>query len=90
VSCVYPGGVRTNIVRNERFYKFSRPEMSQEDEAAFFEKHICWLTADKAARIMIKGIKRNKERILVGPDAYFYEMITRLIPMTWQRINARL
>jgi NAD(P)-dependent dehydrogenase (short-subunit alcohol dehydrogenase family) len=90
VSCVYPGGVRTNIVRNERFHKFSRPEMSKEDEAAFFEKYLCWLSADKAARIMIKGIKRNKERILVGPDAYFFEMITRLIPMTWQRINARI
>jgi NAD(P)-dependent dehydrogenase (short-subunit alcohol dehydrogenase family) len=90
VSCVYPGGVRTNIVRNERFYKFSRPEMSKADEAAFFEKHLCWTSADKAARIMIKGIKRNKQRILVGPDAYFFEFITRLMPMTWQKINARV
>lgn len=89
VSCVYPGGVRTNIVRNERFHKVSRPEITREDEAAFFEKYIVWTSADRAARIIIKGIKKNKPRILVGPDAYFYDMITRLIPMTWQKIGAR-
>jgi NAD(P)-dependent dehydrogenase (short-subunit alcohol dehydrogenase family) len=89
VSCVYPGGVRTNIVKNERFYKTSQPEVSKEDEAARFEKYVCWISADKAARIMIKGIKKNKPSILVGPDAYFYEFISRLIPITWQKIMAK-
>lgn len=90
VSCVYPGGVRTNIVRNERFHKISRPEMSKEDETAFFEKHVCWISADRAARIIIKGIKKNRARILVGPDAYFYDLISRLVPMTWQDLMSRL
>lgn len=89
VSCVYPGGVRTNIVKNERFYKTAHPKISKEDEAALFEKYVCWTSADKAARIIIKGIKKNKPSILVGPDAYFYAFMSRLMPMTWQNINAR-
>jgi short-subunit dehydrogenase len=86
VSCVFPGGVRTNIVRNERFYKLSRPEATREDEVMFFEKYLVWTSADRAARVIIKGIKKNKPCILVGPDAYFYDMITRLLPGTWQRV----
>lgn len=89
VSCVYPGGVKTNIVRNERFHKTSRPEVTKEDEAARFEKYVCWISPDRAARIIIKGIKKNKQHILVGPDAYFYELITRLAPMVWQKLMAR-
>lgn len=88
VSCVYPGGVKTNIVHNERFRKVSRPGITKEREAALFERYVCWTSADRAARIIIKGIKRNKQRILVGPDAYIYAAMTRLIPLTWQRLMA--
>jgi short-subunit dehydrogenase len=86
VACVFPGGVNTNIVRNERFRKVSRPEMTKDDEEAIFQKYIVWTSADKAAHIIIKGIKKNKQRIFIGADAYFYEMITRLAPMLWQRL----
>ncbi len=89
VSCVYPGGVRTNIVRNARFYKSTRPEVAREEEAAFFDRYIVWTSPDRAARIIIKGIKKNRQRILVGPDAYFYDTITRLVPMIWQGIVSR-
>lgn len=85
VSCVYPGGVKTNIVRKERFYKVSRPGMTKEDEAALFDKYVSWTSAERAARVIIKGIKKNKQRILVGPDAYFYDIISRIAPMTWQK-----
>ncbi len=89
VSCVYPGGVKTNIVRNERFRKVSHKDMTKEDEEALFQKYIVWTSADRAARIIIKGIKKNKKRIFIGPDAYFYELITRLAPMLWQNLLAR-
>jgi short-subunit dehydrogenase len=89
VSCVYPGGVETNIVRNERFHKVSRPNISKEDEVALFERYVVWTSAERAARI-IKGIKKNKQRILVGPDAYFYDIITRITPMIWQNLLSRM
>lgn len=90
VSCVFPGGINTNIVRNERFRKLSHSEMTKEDEETLFQKYLVWTSADRAARIIIKGIKKNKLRIFVGPDAYFYEMITRLAPMVWQKLLSSL
>lgn len=90
VACVFPGGVKTNIVQNERFRKVSRPDMTKDDEEALFQRYIVWTSADRAARIIIKGIKKNKQRIFIGPDAYFYEIITRLAPMLWQKLLARV
>lgn len=90
VSCVYPGGVETNIVRNERFHKVSRTDISKEDEVALFERYIVWTSAERAARIIVKGIKKNKQRILVGPDAYFYDIIARIAPMIWQHLLSRM
>ncbi len=86
VSCVYPGGIKTNLVRNARFHKGTRKEKSKDDAVALFDKFMVWTSADRAARVMIRGIKKNKPRILVGPDAHFYNMISRIFPATWQKI----
>ncbi len=86
VSCVYPGGIKTNLVRNARFYKGTHTEKIKDDAVALFDKYIAWTSADRAARVIIRGIKKNKPRILVGPDAYFYDMITRIVPVSWQKI----
>ena len=90
VSCVHPGGIKTNIVRNARFHKGSKPDRTHEEATANFDRFIAWTTSDRAARIIIKGIKKNKPRILVGPDAYFYDMMARLMPMSFQKIMSRL
>ena len=90
VSCVHPGGIKTNIVRNARFIKASDPELSHAEAVEHFDKRIAWTSADKAARIIVKGIKKNKTRILVGFDAYIYDLLTRLFPGMWQKLVARL
>jgi hypothetical protein len=35
---------------------------------------------DKAAEIICTGVERGKARILVGPDAYFFDALARLAP----------
>ena len=55
-----------------------------------FDKHMAWTRADRAARIIIKGIKKNKARILVGFDAHIYDVLQRLFPVMWQNLMARL
>ncbi len=85
VSCVHPGGIKTNIVRNARFYKGSKPDRGHEEVIEKFDK-ICFTTADKAARIIIRGMKKGKARILVGPDARVYDLMQRLFPVIWQKI----
>jgi NAD(P)-dependent dehydrogenase (short-subunit alcohol dehydrogenase family) len=90
VSCVHPGGIRTNIVRNARFHKASKPGVTHEEAAAYFDKYLVWTGADRAARVIIEGIKKNKSRILVGLDAHVYDVCQRFFPVLWQRLMAFL
>ena len=77
---VHPGGINTNIVRNARFRKDpdgrgrSHAQMAQEFAA------ITMTQPDKAAEIIHRGVERGKARILVGPDAYVFDILTRLTP----------
>jgi NAD(P)-dependent dehydrogenase (short-subunit alcohol dehydrogenase family) len=89
VSCVHPGGIKTNIAANARFYKSSDESLKKEDAAALFSRAIAGTTADKAAKIIIAGIKKNKLRIMVGPDAYLMDWMKRLFPVGFQKIAGR-
>jgi NAD(P)-dependent dehydrogenase (short-subunit alcohol dehydrogenase family) len=73
VTCVHPGGVDTNIVRRSRNYT--------EDEAALFQG-LARVSADQAARAIICGIKRNKQRLVIGADATLLSICKRILPMT--------
>lgn len=88
VSCVHPGGIKTNIVRNARYYKAADPDINHEELVEVFDEFLAWTTADKAARIIISGIKKNKHRIMVGPDAYVYDWLKRLFPIGLQKLVA--
>lgn len=89
VSCVHPGGVKTNIARNTRFYKSPGNNLTHEECIAEFDR-LAVTSADKAARKIIAGILKNKQRILVGPDAYVLDFLTRLFPVRFVRWMAML
>ena len=86
VSCVHPGGIETNIVRNTRFIKASDPDMQHDEVTEYFDTKMARTSADKAARIIIKGIKKNKSRILVGFDAHIIDILQRMFPEMFQRL----
>jgi len=60
------------------------------DEEAIFQKHIVWMSADRAAQVITKGIRKNKPRIFIGTNAYFYKVIMRLDPMLWKNLLSRV
>lgn len=65
VTCVYPGGVRTPIVRNGLF-------AANEDRDAVvrrFEKRVARTEPESAAMIVLRGVERRRARVLVGSDA---------------------
>lgn len=77
---VFPGGVNTNIVQNARFKE--GPEgigISREQLAEDFAS-VSLTQPDKAAEIIHRGVEAGKARILVGPDAYIFDLLTRLTP----------
>jgi NAD(P)-dependent dehydrogenase (short-subunit alcohol dehydrogenase family) len=71
VTCVHPGGIRTNIVRNARGHSAS--------DAALFDK-IARTSADEAAAVITSGIEKNKEQVFVGLDAKALATAKRLVP----------
>jgi NADP-dependent 3-hydroxy acid dehydrogenase YdfG len=79
-ACVHPGGVRTNIVRNARYHDHpTRSEVTQEEAVKEFDQ-ITWTTPERAAEVIHAGVKAGRSRILVGPDAYFFDVLARVTP----------
>jgi hypothetical protein len=81
VSCVHPGGIKTNIARNARVNR-AMFNLTREKGVSLYEEVVFRTTADDAAKIIISGIRRNKRRILVGADAKALDLLTRFFPET--------
>ncbi|MCQ6261206.1 SDR family NAD(P)-dependent oxidoreductase [Alcanivorax sp. MM125-6] len=88
VSCtsVHPGGIKTNIARNARMAEGMEhitgdPEKARRDFEKMFRT-----TPDEAARTILKGVRGNKRRVLIGSDARAIDSMQRLMPTAYQRI----
>ncbi len=86
VTCVHPGGVRTNVARNSRIGAggFVTPTMHRQG-AASFEK-TAQTSPDEAARQIWEGVEQHKSRVLIGPDARQIDWITRLFPVGYTKM----
>ncbi|MGB0954988.1 MAG: SDR family NAD(P)-dependent oxidoreductase [Panacagrimonas sp.] len=81
VSCVHPGGIRTNIAKSSRLT--TNAGLDQADFSKWFER-ITLTSPEKAAAIIIDGIRRNRPRILVGPDARVIDLMQRTLGIRYQ------
>jgi NADP-dependent 3-hydroxy acid dehydrogenase YdfG len=87
---VHPGGVKTNIARNARYHGHPlQPGLSHAEAAEQFDA-IAQTTPERAAQIIHKGVVAGKSRILVGPDAYLFDALARLMPTRYFEVLARL
>jgi len=85
---VHPGGIKTNIVRNGRMRQ--DPQGRNDEEVAKGFDAIAMTTPDKAAQIIHRGVERGKARVLVGPDAYFFDTLVRLAPTHYYDVLSRI
>lgn len=76
---VYPGGVRTNIVRNARVHADLDDGRTPDELTAEFHAR-ARTTPERAAEIIHRGVDRGKARILVGPDAHLFDLLARIAP----------
>jgi NAD(P)-dependent dehydrogenase (short-subunit alcohol dehydrogenase family) len=77
---VHPGGVKTNIARNARYHEHPlRPGLSHDEAARQFDA-MAFTTPEGAAKAIHQGVKAGRSRILVGPDAYMFDALARLMP----------
>ncbi len=82
VLSVHPGGIKTNIARAAKGAE-TYPEAIDKFEQNFRT------TPDRAAQIILRGIRRKKSRILVGADAHLFHFATHRLRFVIQYILKR-
>lgn len=85
VSCVQPGGVKTNIVNHSRYLPSDNQAPTKEEFAARFEA-IAMLDSTQAAKQILKGVRKNRAQILVGKDARLLALLERILPVGYMRL----
>ena len=85
-TCVHPGGIKTNIAHNaEMSNNLSKLGMDSKKSKATADK-VMRIPAVKAAQIILDGVKANKRRVLIGPEAYAVDGLQRLFPTAYQKL----
>ena len=86
-TCVHPGGIKTNIARNARMRDVSSVMGSSDpdENVANFEK-LFRTTPEDAAHAIIRGIRGDRRRVLIGSDAQMIDKMQRSMPTLYQKL----
>ncbi|MDT5328252.1 MAG: hypothetical protein QOF25_5404, partial [Mycobacterium sp.] len=82
VTTVHPGGVKTAIARNMT----AADGIDIKELAQTFDKKLAGTTPEKAATIILDAVRKNRARVLVGPDAKALDLIVRVTGSGYQRL----
>ncbi|HWU65349.1 MAG TPA: NAD(P)/FAD-dependent oxidoreductase [Ensifer sp.] len=87
VTCVHPGGIKTNISLGARIGSIMTSEERAEAEKASVEfDKILTITPEAAAREIIEGIARRRPRVLIGASAKIPDIAARLFPSHYHSV----
>ncbi|SES09186.1 SDR family NAD(P)-dependent oxidoreductase [Halopseudomonas bauzanensis] len=88
VTVVHPGGIATSIANSARGPEGAceQERQIQLDRAA----KLLRMPPAKAAEIILKGIMRDKARVIVGNDALILSWLERLMPVSYWRLLPRM
>lgn len=86
VSCVHPGGIKTNIVRSGRIGEVGKAGTQDRNKMVKMFDKAARTTPTEAAHTIIQGVQKNKPRILIGTDAHVIDAVQRLLPTKYQDI----
>ena len=84
VTSIHPGGIKTAIARNAT----TAEGVDAEAQAKFFDKRLAGTSPQRAAEIILDGVRKNKARVLVGQDAVVLDLIVRITGSNYQRLFA--
>tara|TARA_Y100000746_G_scaffold208256_1_gene197164 strand:- start:913 stop:1794 length:882 start_codon:yes stop_codon:yes gene_type:complete len=95
VYCVFPGHIGTNIYSSSRFKSFDADDSgaaifganaATKEEAGINFKQNAPTSPEQAAKVILKNINKKNKRILIGFDAHFYDLMSRLFPRNFLKI----
>jgi hypothetical protein len=84
VTSIHPGGIKTAIARNAT----TAAGVDGEAQAKLFDKRLAGTSPQRAAEIILDGVRKNKARVLVGQDAVVLDLIVRITGSNYQRLFA--
>lgn len=79
VCCVHPGGIRTNIARRSRG---SAGGLDPDQRGARFER-FARTSPETAAAKILRAVEKRRERLLIGADAHYISLVSRLFPVRY-------
>jgi NADP-dependent 3-hydroxy acid dehydrogenase YdfG len=88
VTCVHPGGIKTNIVRNGRHFVDASGNSDAAVTAREFDK-VARTSPEEAARQIVHAILHRKPRLLIGLDAVLIDRMQRLLPASYDNLVSR-
>ncbi|OBB90793.1 SDR family oxidoreductase [Mycobacterium sp. 852002-40037_SCH5390672] len=74
VTTVHPGGIKTAFARNATGVE----GLDHAELASMFEEQQAKTTPQRAAQLILEGVRKNKARVLVGPDVKAMDLVVRL------------
>jgi NAD(P)-dependent dehydrogenase (short-subunit alcohol dehydrogenase family) len=77
VTCVHPGAIRTNLVRNSEGFT--------DAQVSYFDR-FAKTSSEYAARAIASGVERNKDYLLIGRDAWLMALGRWLAPRKFVRM----
>lgn len=80
VHSVHPGGINTNIYRDAIHYE-RNPDLDKK-----FQKALERTSPEEAARVILKGVEKKNERILIGAETYLADSIVRSMPENYTKV----
>lgn len=83
-TSVHPGGIKTNIAKSARMdASVGSLGLDQKNSIAKFEK-LFMTTAERAAKVILAAVQKDKRRVLIGQDAHVGDLVQRLMPTAYQ------
>jgi NADP-dependent 3-hydroxy acid dehydrogenase YdfG len=82
VTTIHPGGIKTGIARNMT----AAEGIDTKELAQTFDKKLASTTPEKAAQVILDGVRRNKARVLIGNDAIALDLIVRITGSRYQKL----
>ena len=89
VTCVHPGGIKTNIVKNGRHFADPSGKAADLDTMARDFEREARTTADEAGRQIVDAIVRERPRLLIGLDAVIIDRMQRMFPESYDKVIAK-
>jgi NADP-dependent 3-hydroxy acid dehydrogenase YdfG len=86
VTAVYPCGIKTAIARNAT----AAEGLDKDALAELFDSRLANTSAERAARTILHGVRKNKASVLVGRGARTLDLFVRLNGSGYERMSSSL